>query len=176
MVKENHKMLPVIVGTEKEVLGGLVWGFFLLSLCFQTTTTCLEDAVYPGKEVGQAEFSREMVSCTVSMFCEGYCCEHPVYPVWKCLNRKNSDPPSSWCPLEAGITRPFSPGRTLANVWVKDKKQWVQRYLKGNGKNQKFNQFWCLWFLGREERKRALFCFSSEIAKSFKRAQKKNRV
>lgn len=81
MVKENHKMLPVIMGTEKEVLGVSFGGFFPLSLCFQTTITLLEDAVYPGKEVGQAEHSREMVSCTVSMFCEGHCCEHPFYPV-----------------------------------------------------------------------------------------------
>lgn len=126
-MKENHKKLPVIAGTEKEVLGDLVWVcfFFSLSLCFQKTITLLEDKVYPGKEVGQVELSREIVSCTVSVFYKGCFCEHPFHPVRKYLKRRNRKilPNCASCWKQALQARPFSPGRTLANVWVKDKKQ-----------------------------------------------------
>lgn len=81
MVQENHKKLTVIVRTEKEVFGSLFGFFFLLCLFVLKTITLLEDRVYPGKEVGQVELSREMVSSTISLFCAGCCCEHPFCPV-----------------------------------------------------------------------------------------------
>lgn len=90
MIKENYKNFQWLWKLRRKFWG--VWFgvfFFPLSFCFQKTIALLEDTVYPGKEVGPVELSRGIVSCTINVFCEGYCCEHPFCPVWKYLNRKN---------------------------------------------------------------------------------------